>query len=272
MKAKKFRKFLKHPVKSYANYIRHTIIPKPYSHRIVIPINIRKGEQSGNALIPCTIYAMDHSLDLNPALIRKKDKKIMQNFQANKNHKYITDNDIRGYRVKGKKVIYNPNDYVLELTENEKNKGYILKELERCRKCGQKLVIAELQATRYRSCPSVKVKLGDNAKEDIIIPVEYGINKSDITRRYWITPILFFCLIYITILMTTGFDFISWLTNKLNFGIAIPSQANGYIYWIIIGMLLVFIWLIFIPIHIYGTYKLFQWYNSVKHTLRKVKY
>ena len=260
MKAKKLKGFLKHPIRAYANYIKHTMIPKPYSHRIVMPINIRKGQQSGTALIPCTIYAMDHSLDLNPALIRKKDKKVIQNFPANKKYKYR------------KKVTFNPNDYVLELTEDEKNKGYTLNELERCGKCGQKLVIAELRATRYRSCPSVKVKLGDKAKEDIIVPVEYGINKSDITRRYWYTPLFIFLLIYMTIMVTTGFDGLRWLTGKLSFGMTLSAQPNGYFYWITIGIFLTLIWLLFVPVHLYGTYKLFRWYNSVKHTLRKVKY
>jgi len=59
--------------------MKRSIIPQPYSHQVKMNILIKKGQQSGTALIPCTIYAMDHSIDLNPALIRKKDKKRIRN-------------------------------------------------------------------------------------------------------------------------------------------------------------------------------------------------
>mgnify|MGYP001615598896 FL=1 len=219
-------KFFKHPIKNYKNCIKQTIIPKPYSHRIIMPITIKKGEQSGTALIPCTIYAMDHSIDLNPALIRKKDRKLLKYFKPNKKYKYIADEEIKGYHTDGKKVFYNPNDCILELTEDEKEKGYFLSELERCKKCGQKLVMAEVKATRYRSCPLVQVKLGDKAKEDITIPVEFGVNKSSITRWYWIGPIFLYCLTYISLDMFFDMPF------NIVFSLAIPHHFTGFQYFL----------------------------------------
>ena len=53
------------------------------SHRIRMNIDIPKGATKGRALIPCAIYSFNHSIDLNPALIRKKDKKKIKDFPVN---------------------------------------------------------------------------------------------------------------------------------------------------------------------------------------------
>lgn len=234
---------MKNIVKWYFDDIRSSIVPKPYSHQVTMPISIGKGESEGTALIPCTIYAMDHSIDLNPALIRKKDKKVMKNFE------------------KGKNIEYNSNDYVVELTEDEKKKGYVLKELERCNNCGQKLVIAEVQATRYRSCPSINVRLADKAKEDVVVPVKFGLNKSSIHTRVVLTLFVVVASAIFTAQLFLGFS-IPTITATI-------PKAVGII---TVGLLLTVLWLWFIPRDIYSTFKTWQWYQSIKHSLVKNVY
>lgn len=245
---KELKKFIKHPIKSYFKGIKHSVIPEPYSHSVKMNILIKKGQQSGTALIPCVIYAMDHSIDLNPALIRKKDKKIVKIYKS------------------GKKIRYNSNEYDLELTEDERNKGYVLRELERCKHCGQKLVLAELKQTRYRSCPSIEVKLADPAKKDISIPVEFGVNKSDIINHYWSTPIIVFITIILTLILF-GVNILEKISISGN-SYEVPSIISISILF----LLLSFLWLYLVPRTCYKTYKLFKWYYKVKPTMKKTRY
>lgn len=232
----------------YKQHMKDSIIPKEYSHQVTMNIEIPKGEKQGHALIPCQIYAMDHSIDLNPSLIRKKDKKIIKHLKL------------------GKRIEYDSETYDVVLTKEEKNLGYELEELERCDKCGNKIVIAEVAQTRYRSCPDVWVTLSDIAKESIIIPVKFGVNKKDILTAYWLLPITITGLALITI------DFL---------GIKIlPTIATGQIsiatgqilFTILFGAMLAALWLYFMPRLIYKNYKLIQWYNTIKHTLTKNPY
>lgn len=265
---------MKNPIKAYTDYIKHSIVPQPYSHQVKMNINIKQGEQYGTALIPCTIYAMDHSLDMNPALIRKKDKAVAQCFDP-KRYKFTQDKTIDTFEVNQHNVVrYNPNNYVLELTEQEKAKGYRLTELERCKHCGQKLVVAELAQTRYKSCPSISVKLGDNAKEDLVVPVQFGVNKADITSIYWLTPIFYLTIILATA-MLLGYDFATiaanWIVNVIP-SIQIGQLGGDILAWILRILCLGFLWLFIMPMSIYRNYKMLQWYNKVKKDMTKVEY
>ena len=158
------------------------------------------------------------------------------------------------------------------MNEDEHKKGYVLKELERCEHCGQKLVISEVKQTRYRSCPSINVKLGDKAKEDTIIPVKFGINKGDIISRYWIMPFLILMSIYGTLLIL-GIDLLKFIPI---FPLKIPILSNPnsapFISIFLRGLILIGLWIFVIPTFLYKSIKLFKWYNSVKHTLRRMNY
>ena len=222
----------------YTQHIKDSIIPKEYSHQVVMNINILKGEKQGHALIPCQIYAMDHSIDLNPSLIRKKDKKVIKHFKT------------------GKRIEYNMETHDVVLTKEEIDQGYELEELERCGKCGNKVVIAEVAQTRYRSCPDVWVTLGDVAKENLVIPVKFGVNRSDILTAYWLPPVCVTGLFLVTI------DFLGIWT--------IPRVGDGALpfFTILIGGILGWVWFYYIPKGVYKNYKLIQWYNSIKHSLK----
>lgn len=239
--------------KRYVDHIKHSIIPKPYSHQVKMNIVVKKGQRSGTALIPCAIYAMDHSIDLNPALIRKKDRKLIKMYKP------------------GQKIKYDSNNYVVELTDDEKKKGYVLRELERCKHCGQKLVISEVKQTRYRSCPSIEVKLGDPAKEDTVVPVEFGVNKSDITNMYWATPLLIIGCVWLSLIFLLGHDPLSAFAMEhpiVNFS----DSTSLIIAWVLKIALVGFIWVLFIPTLLFKTYSLLKWYYQIKGSLRKSPY
>jgi len=278
MKLKKLVKKIK-PLDNYIKAIKHSIIPKPYSHSVKMNVNIKKGNRGGTALIPCTIYAMDHQIDLNPALIRKKDKQLLKYIHPNKKYKYVKDEELGKpwYVIEKNIVKYNPIHIKIELTDDEKEQGYAMceghgkvkqveySEFERCDKCEQKLVVAEVKQTRYRSCPSIKVVLGDKAKQDVVVPVEFGVNKSDITARYWFIPILIGGSILSTAVL------LGWEIPPISLGFTIPNIGST-VTWILNIFLVGFIWLYFMPQYLYKTYKLFTWYNSVKAQMRRTKY
>lgn len=255
VKKNKFVKTITAPFRAYVRYIKHSIVPKPYSHQVKMNINIKKGQQSGNALIPCTIYAMDHSIDMNPALIRKKDKKVMK------------------YYKPGQKIKYNSNNYTVELTKEEKEQGYVLRELERCKHCGQKLVIAEVEQTRYRSCPSINVKLGDKAKQDLVVPVQFGVNKADITSSYFVVPI-FLSIIVLGTLSLLGINWTKYLTFALDKipNVTFSAGASSVITIVVTALFLGFLWLYMVPLMLYKNIKLLQWYYQVKPTMKKSPY
>jgi len=269
----------------YVRYIQHSIIPKPYSHEVKMNLVIKAGQKTGTALIPCTIYAMDHSIDLNPALIRKKDRKTVAFVPAKRGLKAIQvdDDPDFDYKIDGKKLFYNSAKYAVELTDEETEKGFsmeavTLAEYERCPSCQQKVVLAEVNQTRYRSCPSITVMLADPAKVETVVPVQFGVNKSAITGRVSTTP-------WIVVAAIIGSSYIIWdrdvvltpIITWLFSGLSVPTAVPGpglmpVLVWVLKGALLIWLWLFAIPIVVYGNVKLAQWYASVKETMVKTKY
>lgn len=242
-------KFFRNPIKWYVQEVKTCIEPTSLKHRIRMNIDIKKGETKGRALIPCAIYSFDHSIDLNPALIRRKDGKKVKDLPVNKN------------------ISYDSKKYDVQLTKEEKKLGYKLEQLESCKHCGQRLVIAEIAETRYRSCPDIKVRVADKAKEDLRIPVDFGINKSDVYfgMTFWI--IVDAVIVYTIINSVTGWNIGIPINNAFN---AIPSTI------MMILLTPIFIWLMFwVTIHIarihYKAYKLFTWWKQVKHTVTNIR-
>lgn len=244
--ARKKYKFYKNPIKWYINLVKNSIEPTNPSHKVTMKVEIPKGKKEGRALIPCAIYTMDHSIDVNPSLIKKKDKKFIKHLPTNK------------------KLEYDPRKYDVILTEDEKNKGYVLEELERCKECGSRVVIAEIAETRYRSCPDVKVRISDKAKEDLIIPIEFGIRKSQVYTQL-IFPLILDLLFIYAFLEFFGISFF----DKL--GIFPLFEIFPLIVKISLGLLIGIFFLHCLVFSHYKLYKLYKWYNKVNPTLKKVK-
>lgn len=264
---------LKNPVKAYKKVIMNSIIPKPYSHQVTMQVDIKKGNKSGVALVPCTIYAMDHSIDLNPSLIRKKDRKLIKHVDPLDGYDFLKDEKVKTYRVDEKKKVirYNPDNISLEVTEEEKRQGYKMQkveltEFERCVKCGQKQVISEVRQTRFRSCPEIHVKLGDKAKANTVIPVTFGVNKADVVIRPMINAFFVFFTIWATLIFF-GVD-MTWLAPIGAINIGIPAWIGRALFVVIFGWL----WVYMIPRQVYGTIKLIQWYKRVKNGMKLSKY
>lgn len=238
-------KFLDNPLKWYVGKIKNSIEPTNPTHKISMSVEIPKGQTEGRALVPCAIYTMDHTIDTNPALVRRKDKRVVKKYPVNK------------------KIKYDPKKYDLILTEDEKKKGYELVEIERCSHCGLKTVIAEVAETRYRSCPDIKVRVSDPAKENLVIPVDFGVRKNQILLGIFIPFILDIMIVYLFFSVFFGFNFLNNLSIKL-----ISSFSSlGYL---VIGVGFLFLLHIAILAH-YKGYKLFKWYSVTKPTLREVK-
>ena len=238
-------KFLQNPLKWYISKIKDSIEPTNPTHKISMSVEIPKGQTEGRALVPCAIYTMDHEIDTNPALIRKKDRKVVKTYPTNKHIKY------------------DPKKYDLVLTDNEKKNRYELIEIERCPHCGLKTVIAEVAETRYRSCPDIKVRVSDPAKENLVIPVDFGVRKSQIITGMVLPFVFDFLLIYL--FLTTTFE-----VNPLNaftINIIQPIPIIGYFFIGAISLLLLHT---AISAH-YKGYKLSKWYSKAKPTLREVK-
>lgn len=239
-------KFLQNPLKWYISKIKNSIEPTNPTHKISMSVEIPTGQTEGRALIPCAIYTMDHSIDANPALIRKKDKKVVKTYPT------------------GKKIKYDSKKYDLILTDKEKKKGYELVEIERCSHCGLKTVIAEVAETRYRSCPDIKVRVSDPAKEDLVIPVDFGVRKGQIIAGIIIPFIFDFLLIYL--FLSTFYNF-----NPLNHFFTKPLlTVLPFVGPFLLGLIMLFFLHIAILAH-YKGYKLSKWYTKVKPTLIEVK-
>lgn len=246
-------RFFRNPIKWYIEQVKDSVEPTDLSHRVRMHIDIKKGETKGRALIPCSIYSFDHSIDLNPALIRKKDKKKIKEFPVNT------------------KFTYDSRKYDVELTEQEKKQGYTLEELDMCEHCGQKLVIAEVAETRYRSCPDIKVRVADKAKEDLRIPVDFGINLSDVRGGMIWSWVLLDSMIALMILVqffhVKPMDWIS-LPGKL-----MVVYLPHWLLWLILVPLLLFfsVWFLVIvgKIH-YKAYRLWRWWSEVKSSVVEV--
>jgi ribosomal protein S27AE len=265
--------FLQHPIRSYVNSIKHSILPKPYSHQVKMNVLIKKGQKSGTALIPCSIYAMDHSIDLNPALIRKKDKKPLVYINPKDKVTFVEDESIDTYEIEKKKIRYNPNNIVVTLTDDEQKKGYELQqvkleEYERCTRCGQKVVLAEVAQTRYRSCPEIHVKLADPAKADTTVPVEFGVNKADIITWPMVAVFGILSIVWITIAMMWP----NWAIGLLGTGSGPLINTPLWVGNAMRAVLIIFLWVFLVPRLIYKPITLIRWYKSVKKDMKVSKY
>jgi len=234
------------PIKWYIHKVKNSIEPTNPTHRINMSIEINKGQTEGRALIPCSIYSMDHEIDTNPSLLRKKDKKIIKNILTNENIKY------------------DPEKFDVVLTKEEKEEGYVLNEVDRCPHCGLKTVIAEVAETRYRSCPDIKVRISDPAKENLVIPVKFGVRKGQILFTMF-TPFVF-DIFLIWILLTFKYPSLNILGESINKLV----QFNIIIGIVMIVPVALFVFHIGVLCH-YKAYKLSKWYKSVKQTLEKVE-
>ena len=245
-------KLLENPIKWYVNTVKSSIEPTTLDHRIRMGINIKKGKTTGRALIPCAIYSYDHSIDLNPALIRRKDNKKVKDIPVNKAFSYDSKR------------------YNLQLTKQEKEQGYTLNEIKKCNHCNQRLVIAEVAETRYRSCPDIKVRVADKAKEDIYIPVDFGINKSDVFTGMFAWVVFDMFLAVAAIQYFTKTDFINFGINKIDAVVNIPNYMILPII-VILSLFFGLFLLVFLGRVHYKAYKLWKWWNEVKHTVTKVR-
>jgi len=243
-------KIWKNPFRWYRNVLRNSIEPTDPTHRINMYVEIQKGKTEGRDLIPCAIYTMDHQIDVNPSLIRKKDKKFLKKLPLNK------------------KIEYDSKKYDVILTKDEKNKGYVLTELERCKHCGSRIVIAEVAETRYRSCPDVKVRVSDPAKDNLIIPVHFGVRRGQILFGMMFPFI--FDVVLIWGALTLLYPNINVLGTWFHNGLAVIGGVNKIPLYIIAALMFLFFAHITILIH-YKGFKLFKWYSKVKPTLKEVK-
>ena len=237
----------KNPLGWYINYVKKHIEPTSPSHEVSMRVDIPKGKKNGRALIPCSIYTLTHTIDLNPALVRKRDKKVVKKLPLNK------------------KIKYDSKKYDVMLTKEEKKKGYQLNEIERCSKCGLKTVIAEVCETRYRSCPDIRVKVSDKAKENLTIPVKFGVIKRQIFMHLFFPLILDFFLVAFFLDKFFHVDIIP-LDNLIT-PLLSSFSVLGYILLIVFFGLAIHIAIV---MH-YSSFKLFKWYINVKPTLKKVK-
>ncbi len=248
MKKNKYKLF-SNPIKWYIQNVKDSIEPTNLSHRVRMNIDIPKGATKGRALIPCAIYSFDHSIDLNPALIRRKDKKKISEFPVNK------------------RFSYDSNKYDVQLTKQEKKLGYTLDEIEKCRHCGQRLVIAEVAETRYRSCPDIKVRVADNAKEDLKIPVDFGINKKDVMMGMWSWLFFDSVIVFVGFSAVTGFNLSEYTTPFIS---AIPNWVKWIVGIPLVAWVLLMLIVMLSRIH-YKAYMLWKWWRNIKPTLTKIR-
>lgn len=234
------------PIKWYIGKVKNSIEPTNPTHRINMSVEIPVGEKEGRALIPCSIYSMDHMIDINPSLIRKKDKKIIKNIPTDENIKY------------------DPEKFDVVLTKEEKEGGYVLNEIDRCPHCGLKTVIAEVAETRYRSCPDIKVRISDPAKENLVIPVKFGVRKGQILFTMFMPFILDIFLVWAVLSIKYP------QLNILGESVAKLIQFNYIFSILLIIPVCLFMCHILVLSH-YKAYKLSKWYNFVKPTLEKVE-
>jgi hypothetical protein len=244
---------MKNPLKWYMKRLRESVEPKSATHDISMNVQIPKGKIQGRSLVPCTIYTLSHSIDLNPSLIKRKDRSVVKELPANK------------------KIDYDPKKYDVVLTEEEKKQGYVLKELERCKHCGGKVVIAEVAETRYRSCPDIRVRVSDKAKENLVIPVKFGIRRPEIRARLIFTIFINVVMLFIILNLLFNVDLLGGFGKAVNLGIThiIPSNMIGKIISYSLASLGLLIFLHFMVTINYGTYRMYSWYLKVKPSLRK---
>lgn len=216
------------------------ITPVEPTHKVKMNIEIKKGQIEGTVLVPCAIYTLTHGIDLNPSLIKKKTKEVVKNFKF------------------GEKIAYDPKTEKVVLTEEEKkmleenpDKKIEWEEYERCPHCGQKAVVATVSETRYRSCPSIAVKLSDAAKEDVVIPVEFGLIKKDVRNAIWLPFVVAGVTFGLVANNLTLFQPADWLHAL---GLLVASLAVSY----------------FVACIFYSGFKMWDWWRAVKDSLTEV--
>jgi len=217
------------PLRCYLNWIRGSVNPKEATHTVSMDIVIKKGEKTGKALVPCSIYTLSHEIDLNPTLVVKKTGEVKK-------------------VPLGRTFLFHPDEEKLILEKGERVANW--QEEERCPHCNRKIVIAEVAETRYLSCPEIRVSLSDPVSEDVKIPAKFGVRVREIHER-----LLMVMLVNVLLLLTT---YISWL--------AIYSLGSC-----LVSIGIIALDLSFLPYLDYQTYKLWQWWRSMKATLQKVK-
>ena len=254
-------KIWKNPIRWYAWFLDAQITAEEPTDIIEMNVEIKKGEKEGAAIIPCSIFTVAHAIDLNPSLLKKKTGKITE------------------IPINGKvEVAYNPNEDILLLNSDEK----IIKqrpltpkdeEYEKCGNCGQKVVVAQVTQTRYRSCPKVEVELSHPVTEDVIIPMNFGINIDEIksitkTREIFLVIaslmiLMIFCA-YAPIFFPNMSDGIAtWqpseavqlLMIQLSYGIMLP------------GLLFFMTFFLLVPL-LYASWATRKWWKSVEKTMK----
>jgi hypothetical protein len=240
----------------YQKEFVESVLPEEPDHAVMMNIEIKKGETFGEVIVPCTLYTLNHAIDLNPSLIKKKTKEVIKNFKV------------------GEKVTYNPDEAEIILTEEEKKRSPALEieqleEYESCPYCHQKAVIATVKQTRYRSCPKVGVELSSPAEADVVIPVQYGIRKGDIKTQFWMAGI---------IVGMIGFLWLSGLSlSRLRIATPLSLLLLQYTDILLSSLslsaciTLAFLTLFVCPLMIFRVYKTWIWYQSVKPTLLALK-
>ena len=153
------------PLRCYLNWIRGSVNPKEATHTVSMDIVIKKGEKTGKALVPCSIYTLSHEIDLNPTLVVKKTGEVKK-------------------VPLGRAFSFHPDEEELRLENGER---IAWQEEERCPHCNRKIVIAEVAETRYLSCPEIRVSLSDPVPEDVRIPAKFGIRVREIHERFLAT-------------------------------------------------------------------------------------
>lgn len=190
--------------------------PRWYDMFVTINMKIKKGQKSGFINIPCSFEVLTHQIDLNPSLIRRKDNKEMGYFNPREKWRFIEDEKIRTYKKipLENKIVYNPKKYDVIITDEEKKKKWELFEIDRCDHCGQKTWIAKVEETHYKSCPIIKVGLSDPAKEDLIVPVKFGVARAQFYKGF-INYIFFVGIVVGGLLLSNYYNKSVWFSIGL---------------------------------------------------------
>jgi len=264
---------LKNPMRWYAWRLDASITANEPDVIIRMDVPINKGEKEGAAIIPCSLYTVSHGIDLNPSLLKKNTGEVKEIPQKEAEDGFA----------------YDPAKELLVLQENEKitsqrDLNPSDDEYLACGKCGQKVTVAQVRQTRYRSCPKVEVELSSPAPENLLIPMQFGVNRDDIKRSIrWrgITGFLLgtyaflAVLIYSPLVFPNGVPLISpawaWVTAHLS-GVnqaILASNAGSmwierFIYGLFIPGFLAFgVIEAFVPLA-YGMWSTGRWWHLVE--------
>lgn len=217
----------------------YKVKPTEPTHTIEMPINIKKGEDYGECVIPCAFYTGGFGVDLNPSLVKKKTGKKIRDIALGE--KVILKKDERI-------VLDNDNQRIIE-TEDE---------LEKCSTCGKSIVVSEVREIQYRSCPRIGVKLSHIVDQDVIIPARFGIHLPEIRDT------VFMCSVGMGLIL--GFSLGIGLFMDVTTFILLGQQIDPLmirIMMIVVGSITSFV--ILQPI-----IHLTRWWAAVKNTLKPI--